>query len=198
MNRQPLVVVAPLALAVVLTACGGSSSSGSSSTSPGGGALTAEAKSAATGDIPDNQVFLTFHDKPAGYSISYPEGWARSGSAKDVTFRDKNNIVHIVVASGSAPTAATVKAELAKERAATPSLHAAAPQPVTLKAGKALKVGYTTQSAPNAVTGKRVTLAVDRYVVAGSGRIATIDLGTPVGVDNVDAYRMMSQSFRWQ
>jgi hypothetical protein len=46
------------------------------------------------------------------------------------------------------------------------------------------------------VTGKRVKLTVDRYVVAGGGRVATIDLGTPVGVDNVDAYKLMAESFR--
>ena len=29
------------------------------------------------------------------------------------------------------------------------------------------------------------------------GRVATVDLGTPAGVDNVDAYRMIIQSFKW-
>jgi hypothetical protein len=54
-----------------------------------------------------------------------------------------------------------------------------------------------TKSAPDPVTGKRVTLVVNRYVVARGSRVATVDLGTPRGVDNVDAYRMMIQSFRW-
>jgi hypothetical protein len=57
---------------------------------------------------------------------------------------------------------------------------------------------YTTESAPNSVTGKRVKLIVDRYELAHAGRVATVDLGTPVGVDNVDAYRMMIESFRWR
>jgi len=57
---------------------------------------------------------------------------------------------------------------------------------------------YSTQSAPNPVTGKRVTLTVDRYYFSRAGNVATIDLGTPVGVDNVDAYRLMSESFRWR
>jgi hypothetical protein len=48
------------------------------------------------------------------------------------------------------------------------------------------------------VTGRRVLLVVDRYVLANGGRIATVDLGTPRGVDNVDAYKMMIQSFRWR
>ena len=192
---RPASAALVLALAVLaLAACGSSSKSSSSS---GAGALSAEAKSAATGDIPDNQVFLTFRDKAAGYSISYPEGWAQTGSRGDVSFRDKNNIVHVVVAPGSQPSAASVAAALAKERARTTSLRAGAPQPVALKAGGALKVTYTTESAPNPVTGKRVKLTVDRYEVARGGKVATIDLGTPVGVDNVDAYRMMAQSFRW-
>ena len=48
------------------------------------------------------------------------------------------------------------------------------------------------------MTGKRVTLLVDRYELASAGRVAVIDLGTPRGVDNVDAYRMMINSFRWR
>src|SRR5881227_784762 len=135
-----------LALAACGSSSGSSSSTGGSSSGGGGagaGALSAEAKSAATGDIPDNQVFLTFHDKAAAYSISYPEGWAQKGSGGDVSFRDKNNLVHIVVGSGAQPTAASVKADLAHERARTPSLQAGTPQPVALKAGKAFKVTYT-------------------------------------------------------
>ena len=48
------------------------------------------------------------------------------------------------------------------------------------------------------MTGKRVTLMVDRYELARNGRLAVVDLGTPIGVDNVDAYRMMIQSFAWR
>jgi hypothetical protein len=62
-----------------------------------------------------------------------------------------------------------------------------------------VKAVYTTESAPNPVTGKRVTLIVDRYVLPGpGGRVASVDLGTPKGVDNVDAYRMMIESFSWR
>jgi hypothetical protein len=68
---------------------------------------------------------------------------------------------------------------------------------VSLKAGRGVKVTYTTVSPPNPVTDRRVKLTVDRYVLARGGKVATIDLGTPVGVDNVDAYRLMAQSFRW-
>ena len=44
---------------------------------------------------------------------------------------------------------------------------------------------------------ERVTLTVDRYDLWKPGRRAVLDLGSPVGVDNVDAYRLISESFRW-
>jgi hypothetical protein len=192
-----------LAIAVA-TGCGGSSSgsssgsgsaSGSSSSS---GALSADAKSAATGDIPDNQNFLTFSDKPAGFSMRYPEGWSQKQTGSGVTFQDKNNLVRIDVHKGQAPTVASVAAELQKLKASNPSLKAQTPKKFNLKGKPAIKVSYTTTSAPNQVTGKRVVLMVDRYVLANKGKVAVIDLGTPTGVDNVDAYRMMSESFTWQ
>jgi hypothetical protein len=184
-----------LAAALGSAACGGSSKSADNSSAR---ALSAEAKSAATGDIPDNQVFLTYRNRTVAYSIRYPEGWARSGSARDVTFQDKNNIVHITVGSGSAPTPSPVDAELAREKKTTPSLRVTTPaRTVTLKGRRLVKAVYTTTSKPNSVTGKRVQLMVDRYELARGGKRATVDLGTPKGVDNVDAYRLMIESFRW-
>lgn len=164
-------------------------------TSTGPGALQAEATAAATGDIPDSQVFLVFQNAAGGYSMKYPEGWAQSGGGPNVTFRDKNNIVRIVIGHGQTPSTAAVSRDLR-------TLHGAqvrqAPQELTIGGARAVKVVYTTVGAPNQVTGKRVTLTVDRYYLAHGGKEAIVDLGTPVGVDNVDAYRRMIESFRWK
>lgn len=131
-------------------------------------AVPSEAQAAATGDIPDNQVFLLFRNPQAGYSIRYPEGWARTGSGNDVTFQEKANVVHITVRNG-APHG----------------------KPGT-------KTTYSRTSAPDPVTGKRLRLVTDRYEYGNQGKVAVLDLATPVGVDNVDAYRMISESFEWQ
>ena len=163
MNRtrlSALVAVLVVALAVV-AGCGGSSSKSSSSSN----SKQAEKQAAATGDIPDNQVFLTY--KGAGYSIKYPEGWTRSGSPTDLTFRDKGNYVHLVVKPGHASKAVSK---------------------TTIK-----KLG-----PPDPVTGKRPQLLIDRYVYSKGGKVATLDEATPKGVDNVDAYRLISKSFKWQ
>jgi hypothetical protein len=159
------------------------------------GALQAEANAAATGDIPDNQVFLVFRNQRAGYSMKYPEGWARQGMGKRVTFRDKSNVVRVVVGVGGPDTAASVRAGVRRLR----GVHVrSAPQTTTIAGASAVKVVYSTESAPSAVTGKRVSLVVDRYYLWEGGRRAVVDLGTPEGVDNVDAYRLMIESFRWR
>jgi hypothetical protein len=185
----------------LLAGCGSGNSTpattGAAGTNGTSRALSAEATSAATGDIPDTQMFLVFSNRAAGYAIRYPEGWAQRGSGNDVTFQDKNNIVRIALGPGRPPTSATVSAELARLAAGNPTLKAGTPTSLALPAGPAIKVSYSTESAPNPVTGKRVTLIVDRYEIAHNGRLATIDLGTAKGVDNVDAYRMMIQSLRW-
>ena len=136
-------------------------------------------------------------DKAGGFAIKYPEGWTQSGTAGDVTFKDKNNLVHVLVSSGRAPTPASVRAQLIALKRSNPTLTFRTPQTVTIGSRSAVKAVYTTESARNPVTGKRVELIVDRYEFGRPGRVATVDLGTPVGVDNVDAYRMMIESFRW-
>ena len=196
-------------VAALLAGCGGSaktstpvpaapppSSSAASPAPPAGAsALQAEATSAAAGDIPDNQVFLTFRDPAAGYSMKYPEGWAQSGSGSSVTFRDKNNIVRVVVTSAPPPTVTSINGELSSLAGARVK---SGPEPLTISGAPAFKAVYTTESAPNAVTGRRVTLVVDRYYLFRGGKESVVDLGTPKGVDNVDAYRLMIESFRWR
>ena len=156
--------------------------------------MQGEAGSAATGDIPDNQVFLVFRNTAAGYSVKYPEGWAQQGAGKKVVFRDKNNIVRVLVDKGTPPTRASVRKELAGEKLKVER----APQATTISGTPAVKVVYTTRSARNPVTGKRVVLTVDRFYLSKGDRRVVVDLGTPVGVDNVDAYRLMIQRFRWR
>jgi hypothetical protein len=168
-----------------------------SSPSPEGG-VPSEAQSAATGDIPDNQVFLTYDNRAAGYSIRYPEGWARKGSASDVTFQDRANVIHVVVAKGAPQNPAAASVSLAELKRTDPTVKAGQAQRVTIAGVPVIKVTYTRLSAPDPVTGKRLPLTIDRYEYAHDGKVAIVDLGTPKGVDNVDAYRMISETFRWR
>jgi hypothetical protein len=147
-------------------------------------------------------VFLVLKNARGGYSMKYPEGWTIQGSGSDkLTISDKNNLVRVVIGRGQAPSPASVAAALTALKKSSPTLTFTAPQKfASLPASsRAVKAVYTTEGPPDPVTGKRVKLIVDRYVLQGpGGRVATVDLGTPKGVDNVDAYRMMIESFTWK
>jgi hypothetical protein len=191
--RQTRFLLIPIAAGVLIAGCGSSSSSSTTSVSAGGSSASAsEAASAATGDIPDNQQFLRYTNSAAGYSLVYPQGWARKGSSNDITFSDKDNSVQVQITKGSPPTA-----ELKKEAANDPTLQPGQPQQVQLPSGPAIHVVYHVQGPPDPVTGKKPTLMIDRYVLGNKGRVATVNEATPVGVDNVDAYRKIIESFRW-
>lgn len=155
------------ATATATTGTASPEGSGTPEAAPAGSEVPSEAESAATGDIPDNQTFLVFKNPSAGYSIRYPEGWARRGQGNDVTFREKANVIHIVV------------------------------KPGTARQGGG-KTTITRQSAPDPVTGKRLPLTVDVYELEHRGKVAVLELSTPEGVDNVDAYRLISESFSWR
>ena len=194
-------VAAAAATAVIGGAVGcGSSGSSSSSSASGGGSSTsaAEATAAATGDIPDNQVFLTYHNQAGGYSLKYPEGWTRKVNGSSTTFTDKGNSISASVTSGSPPTTASVSSQLAALKKSDPTLKAGKPQQVKIKGAPVIKVTYTALGAKDPVTGKRLQIITDRYVYSKGGKVATLDLATPKGVDNVDAYRMISESFKWK
>jgi hypothetical protein len=186
-----------VAAALAAGGCGGTNKQSANTASKG--SVPAEAKSAASGDIPDNQVFLVFRNRAAGYSMKYPEGWTQAGTGKDVTFKDKNNVVQIAVRSAVAPTPREALTELAALKRFDRSLVITRPpRQVTVKGATMIKSGYSKQSAPDPVTSKRVRLGVDRYQLARNGKLATVELDTPQGVDNVDAYRLMIESFKWR
>ena len=195
-STSPTASATPVATASA-AATPGTAASSPTATTQAPGALTGEAASVAAGDIPDNQVFLILHDKAGGFSMKYPEGWAQQSKAGTLTIQDKNNVVRVTVSNAAMPTTAEVDQQMKDLRAKTPSLKAGAATAMTISGAPAIKVTYTTVSAPNAVTGKTTILMVDRYYLSHNGRLAVIDMGTPQGVDNVDAYRLMSESFTW-
>jgi len=171
--------------------------SSSTSTSTNAAASQSEAQQAAAGDIPDNQQFLLYKNRQAGYSVKYPEGWARKGSPNDLTFADKDNQVHIAVSQGSLPSTAAARAALERSLPSSAQLKIKTVQTETISGQKAIHITYDKLGPPDPVTGKRLTLMVDRFVLARGGKVAIVDESTPLGVDNVDAYRLIIESFTW-
>ena len=195
--------LALLAAAGILSACGAGTTP-AESTGPtlsaavsGLNRLAAPAtESNPAGDIPDTQVFVDY--AAGGYTVQVPEGWARIDSGSTTSFTDKYNSISIDTASSpSAPTVQTGRAELTRIRSTATGFVPGDVTTVQRPAGSAVLITYQADSAPNEVTGKVVSDAVERYEFFSGGTEVVLTLSGPVGSDNVDPWRTVTDSFRW-
>lgn len=206
MRPAPLLAAGVVAATLGLAACGGSSPSApaaSKTTAAGRTAADAAAdpnapEVVAPGDIPDNQVFVAYTPPNAAFSIKVPEGWARSTSNGAVTFTDKYNSIEVrSQPSTTAPTASSVKASGLADVSKDPSFKLGNVTPITRKSGPGVLATFFFGSTPNAVTGKKALLAVERYEFAHKGTTAVLTLSGAKGADNVDPWRTVTDSLVW-
>jgi hypothetical protein len=151
------------------------------------------------GDIPDSQVFVAYTLPSGAFSVRVPEGWARSETGGAVTFTDHYNSIRLeTVAASTAPTVESARqTELPAIRRQADGVGAEAVSTVTRNAGTAVLITFQATSTPNPVTGKVARLAVERYEFWRGGTEAILTLSAPVGSDNVDPWRTVSNGFRW-
>jgi hypothetical protein len=69
---------------------------------------------------------------------------------------------------------------------------------VSLAGGPAVEIIYQVNSPPNQVTGRQYRLVIERFELYHNGRGAVLSLSSAVGSDNVDPWRIVSESFRWK
>lgn len=150
------------------------------------------------GDIPDSQVFVQYKS-PLGFSIRVPEGWSRVERPDGARFSDKFNIVDLAVSkTDRSPDAALAKTREAVElKKAGHAIEIKSVKETKLKSGPAVVISYTSNSAPNLVTNKQIRLEHDHYLIFKNGVLVSLDLSAPLGADNVDQWRLMSNSFQW-
>jgi hypothetical protein len=189
-----------LAAALTVLVVAGCGSSGSSSSSSGAASTpTPVAKDTSPpGDIPDNQAFVAYRPAGASFSVRVPEGWARVDNGGAVTFTDKLNSIGIESHSaGSAPTAGQVRADLPQIAHQIKGFSHPRVSVVSRHAGEAVLIRYLAQATPNEVTGRTRTNAVERYTFFHNGRAVVLTLSGPKGADNVDPWRIVTDSLRW-
>jgi hypothetical protein len=182
-------------LALGATACG-SSSSGASSTK---GAAPPTREVSPSGDIPDNQAYVAFTPPGGGFSVKVPEGWAQRTAGGAVAFTDKLNTIRVESRAASAPLTAQ-KARSGELSSLAKSVKGFKPgnvSTVNRKAGTAVRITYLASSPADPVTGKTITDAVERYVFFHKGRAVVLTLSGPKGADNVDPWRLVTDSVRW-
>jgi hypothetical protein len=213
LERNRAVVAALAGLATALAVGGCAASTGPGSVAPTSSASSTGASSAAVanapdpnapevvaaGDIPDNQVFVPVTPAGAPFTVSVPQGWVQSRDGAAMVFTDKFNSVRLESRPlAAAPDVASVRArDVAALQTSAPGFALGDVQAVQRTAGSAVLVTYTATSPTDAVTGKSVTEAAERYVFWRGGREAVLTLSGPKGSDNVDPWRRVTDSFRW-
>ncbi|MGW3151278.1 hypothetical protein ACWDG1_43030 [Streptomyces sp. NPDC001177] len=211
-------VVGLALVAAVTAACSGGTGthSGSAPPSPapashaaaGGGNTPnspAPPESNPPGDIPDNQVYVAYRPGGGtftftGFTVKVPEGWARTDQKNTTVFTDKLNTVRITAASASsAPTVGSVTNTVVPQlRTHVPKFATPKVSEVTRPAGRVVLLTYQGDSAKDPVTGKVVRDAFERYAFHRPGHEVDLTLSGPVNADNVDPWRIVSDSFTWQ
>jgi hypothetical protein len=188
-------------VAAVASACStaGQESAGTSTPAPSAGTSQQVTETNPPGDIPDNQAFVVYTAADGSYSIKYPEGWARTESGADINFTDKYNSLTLSPHNGFyQPTESYARTvELPQIASSTAGFSAGKVGTVQRPAGSVVLITYQADSAPNAVTGKSVRQDVARYEYSRDGRGVVVTLAAPVGSDNVDAWRTITDSFTW-
>ncbi|MCW2596569.1 MAG: hypothetical protein JWP39_2457 [Jatrophihabitans sp.] len=203
-RSRPITFVLVATLAVGLAACSSSSrsagpsapkSQGTTTTATSSGAPQLETKQ--PGDIPDNQAYVPF--KAPKFTVSVPEGWTQQAQGAGTHFTDKYNSITIQsVPAAKAPTVASAQAtELPTIRSQAVAFVAGAVKAVSRTSGPGVLITYKAQSPVNPVTGKVVIQAVERYEFWKNGNEVVLTLAAPVGADNVDPWRKVTDSFAW-
>jgi hypothetical protein len=212
MHRSPRYLLGALSLVMGVAACSNSTSKTSSSTSTTSATSSGSSSSSSTapvvttpevnpaGDIPDNQVYVPFTDPSGPFTVKVPEGWSRTSTAGAVIFTDKLNSIRLeVMPAASAPTVASATAnEVPTVQASSKSYKAGKVSTVQRAGGSAVLVTYEADSAPDPVTGKTIHLALERYEFWKAGKEAILTLSGPVGADNVDPWKTVTDGFAWQ
>lgn len=207
-QRIPL-YAAGAALAVLLAACGAGVT-----TSETGGSTPAVPSQAAdpnvvdpnapevnpAGDIPDDQAFVAYNPPSGGFTVSVPEGWARTDAGSSVSFTDKLNTITIdSLPTASAPTVdSATRTEVPQIQRSARGFTLGKVSTVQRKAGDAVLITYTADGPRDEVTGKVPPNAVERYEFYRDGTEVVLTLAGPVGADNVDPWLIVTDSFGWQ
>jgi hypothetical protein len=168
------------------------SESPTTSQAPEGGGGTS------SGDIPDNAVFLSYQGTNPAFTIQYVEGWQVTPQPDGVVIRDKDSSETVAVVAPQADVASYVSTTDLPALRAQAGFALAKQDTVKVGTSSYVHLVFHLPAPPDPVTGKQVPSTVDRYYVPGVNGLAVVSLSTPDGVDNVDAFRQMIESFRWQ
>ena len=150
------------------------------------------------GDIPDSQVFVKYTS--SAYELDTPEGWARSVSGANVTFKYRFDGLSVTLTDAAgAPAIESIRKNQAKALMKTGrAVHIKRIDTITLSKSPVVRMVYESNSEPDPVVNKQMRLENTAYFYYRNGKLAELTLWAPLGADNVDQWRRISRSFKWR
>src|SRR4051812_30539550 len=197
MSKRAALAAGAVIVSIGAAGCGASSSAGGGQVSKPSNTNAPEVNPA--GDIPDNQAYVAYAPPGAGFSVRVPEGWSRSTAAAGVVFTDKLNAIRVETKAAQLPLTArdARQTELPKLASSVPGFQPGTVRTVGRKAGTAVRITYLAKAKPDPVTGKTGVDAVERYVFFHNGKDVILTLSGPKGADNVDPWKIVTDSVAW-
>jgi len=197
MSKRAALAAGAAVVAIGAAGCGASSSSGGGHASKTATANAPEVNPA--GDIPDNQAYVAYTPPGGGFTVKVPEGWARSSAGGAVTFTDKLNTIRVESKAAQAPLTArdARQTEVPKLASSVSGFRRGTVTAVARKAGTAVRITYLAKAKADPVTGKTGQDAVERYVFFHNGKDVILTLSGPKGADNVDPWKIVTDSVTW-
>jgi hypothetical protein len=202
-RKHPLFVVAVAAVAFALAGCSSSSGGGSGpssvGTTPGG---SSGGYVPATGTADTGELFPTYTNKEAGYSLAYPGGWRVSEKGSDVRIARFGNAITVVVRPrAKAPYYKGYQTQLETLLAKhDKKLLSKIDQPArlfTVGKDKITKVVIEQVRPTGAPPAQDETVITSRYLFWNDGKLALVSMSSVKGIDNSAAFDLMASSFRW-
>ena len=149
--------------------------------------------------IPDSQAYERYESAAGGYAFDAPKGWSRNETPPAVAFTEGRKGVSVGFQErDAAPTAASVRDNEAKAlESSGREVKVASVEDVTLPAGPAVVIKYTSVSEPEPISGKQVPLRNETVVYYTPGKLVSITFWSPREADNQKHWDRMAQSFGW-
>ncbi|MCB0110714.1 MAG: hypothetical protein KDE53_32570, partial [Caldilineaceae bacterium] len=142
-----------LGTAIAVSACGGSTLA----TNTNGAAQPTATEVSASGDVPDNAVFVDYQSKDGGYSVQYVEGWSvKPGDQGGVSITDIDSaeVVELRDAPAGDLTQYVTGTDELQLQSQVQDYKQSGLKTMTVNNQSVVELTYTSTSAPNAVTNK--------------------------------------------
>jgi hypothetical protein len=160
----------------------------------------AEAEKGGDDSLADPEL-ATFNFLPGACTVQIPAAWQCVGHGAQIGFVAPHRGVRLRISAAIRPPAVHEVltgplADLIRAGSAPTTVHSV--REVALAEGPVVRVQYETGLKSSRADEKKVPLAHEAYLFYKGGRVVTLTLWAPVGLDDISLRRRIVESFSWR